>query len=136
MTLKNKQYLKIGYANSKKFRSVRVWLKRDSGQYWPSIHQLLPSGATSIDYFSEQRLIFIGQENGTVTQFSLSADNNQLQFIRDYLSHKGRVTSVCYSHANNWILSVSRDKTFAHYCTQTGNKLSEITLESWCSSLS
>lgn len=31
-------------------RTVRVWLKRDSGQYWPSICQYMPSGCTAIEY--------------------------------------------------------------------------------------
>ena len=31
-------------------RSVRVWLKRDSGQFWPSICHYLPSGATAVTF--------------------------------------------------------------------------------------
>jgi hypothetical protein len=48
-------------------RTVRVWLKRDSGQYWPSICHYMASGATALYYCVETRQLFIGVENGTVS---------------------------------------------------------------------
>jgi hypothetical protein len=48
-------------------RTVRVWLKRDSGQYWPSICHYMASGATALFYCVETRQLFIGIENGTVS---------------------------------------------------------------------
>lgn len=59
-------------------RTVRVWLKRDSGQYWPSICQYMPSGCTSMFYTPETRQLFIGQENGTVSEFTLATDCNRI----------------------------------------------------------
>lgn len=49
------------------FRSVRVWLKRDSGQYWPSICNYLPSPAVDLFYRPITRQLFVGQENGTIS---------------------------------------------------------------------
>jgi len=49
------------------FRSVRVWLKRDSGQYWPSICNYLPSPAVDLFYRPISRQLFVGQENGTIS---------------------------------------------------------------------
>lgn len=60
------------------YRTVRVWLKRDSGQYWPSICQYMPSGCTSMFYTPETRQLFIGQENGTVSEFTLATDCNRI----------------------------------------------------------
>lgn len=60
------------------FRTVRVWLKRDSGQYWPSICQYMPSGCTSMFYTPETRQLFIGQENGTISEFTLASDCNRI----------------------------------------------------------
>jgi hypothetical protein len=44
-----------------------VWLKRDSGQYWPSICHYMASGATALFYCVETRQLFVGIENGTVS---------------------------------------------------------------------
>ena len=76
----SKKYLKkkTGLYNNKHFRTVRVWLKRDSGQYWPSICQYMPSGCTSMFYTPETRQLFIGQENGTVSEFTLATDCNRI----------------------------------------------------------
>lgn len=48
------------------YRTVRVWLKRDSGHYWPSICQYMPAGATSMHYCVETRQLFVGLDNGSV----------------------------------------------------------------------
>ncbi|ROJ25388.1 WD repeat and FYVE domain-containing protein 1 [Anabarilius grahami] len=47
-------------------RTIRVWLKRDSGQYWPSIYHTVSSPCSCMSYHHESRRIFIGQDNGTV----------------------------------------------------------------------
>lgn len=62
-------------------RTVRVWLKRDSGQYWPSICQYMPSGCTSMFYTPETKQLFIGQENGTVSEFTLEDDYNRMTMV-------------------------------------------------------
>lgn len=49
------------------FRSVRVWLKRDSGQYWPSICNYLPSPAVDLFYLPTTKQLYVGQENGTIS---------------------------------------------------------------------
>lgn len=116
-------------------RTVRVWLRRDSGQYWPSICQYMPSGCTAVDYLAENRSVFIGQDNGTVSQYTLSEDCNRLTLVRDFLSHQARVTGVCYARHTGWILSCGRDKLFAFHCTETGRRLGGYTFEALCTAL-
>ncbi|KAF2895392.1 hypothetical protein ILUMI_10787 [Ignelater luminosus] len=116
-------------------KTVRVWLKRDSGQYWPSICQYMPSGATSMFYQVETRQLFIGQENGTVSEFSLASDFNRMMPVREYLAHQARVTAVLFALNCEWILSVGRDKVFSYNCTQTGRNIGTFTAEAWCTSL-
>lgn len=48
------------------YRTVRVWLKRDSGHYWPSVCQYMAAGATSMHYCIQTRQLFVGLENGTI----------------------------------------------------------------------
>ncbi|XP_022920553.1 WD repeat and FYVE domain-containing protein 2 [Onthophagus taurus] len=116
-------------------KTVRVWLKRDSGQYWPSICQYMPSGATSLCYTSETRQLFIGQENGTVSEFTLAADFNRMMPTREYLAHQARVTDIIFALNCEWVLSVSRDKVFSFNCTQTGRNIGIYTAEAWCTAL-
>lgn len=116
-------------------RTIRVWLKRDSGSYWPSICNYMPSGCTSLDYTAETRQLFVGQENGTISQFLLSDDCNRLTPIKEYLAHQGRISALIFAKHSGWILSCSRDKTFAVHCTETGNKIGGYTMEAWCTAL-
>ncbi|KAM7350961.1 WD repeat and FYVE domain containing 2 isoform 3-T3 [Cochliomyia hominivorax] len=116
-------------------KTIRVWLKRNSGQYWPSICQYMPSACTCIFYVQETRQIYVGQENGTITENTLSEDCNRLSFVRDFLAHQARVVAVVFSKAHNWILSCSKDKLFAYHCTETARRLGTYNFETPCTSL-
>lgn len=117
------------------WRTVRVWLRRDTGQYWPSICQYMPSGCTSVDYHPAGRHLYVGQDNGTITQYTLSADSNSLTMVRDYLAHQARVTGVSYAHQSSWVLSCGRDKLFSFHSTETARRLGGYTFESMCTAL-
>lgn len=112
-----------------------MWQKRDSGQYWPSICQYMPSGCTSLCYTPETRTLFIGQENGTISQFTLSDDCNRLTPIREYLAHQARITSVTFAKHTGWILSVGKDKFFAYHSTETGERIGCYTFEAMCTAM-
>lgn len=113
-----------------------MWLKRDSGQYWPSICQYVPSQATCIFVCftsAESRLVFIGLENGTVMEFNLAPDCNKLEHRRDYLSHVARIVGVHFEKGR--VLSVSRDKTFQWADARTANIVATHTFGAWCTAL-
>ncbi|XP_019759587.1 WD repeat and FYVE domain-containing protein 2 isoform X2 [Dendroctonus ponderosae] len=95
----------------------------------------MPSGATSVYYTVETRQLFIGQENGTVSEFSLASDFNRMMPVREYLAHQARVTDIIFAITCEWILSVGRDKVFSYNCTQTGRNIGVFNAESWCTSL-
>ncbi|XP_055921961.1 WD repeat and FYVE domain-containing protein 2 [Eupeodes corollae] len=116
-------------------KTIRVWLKRDSGQYWPSICQYMPSGCTSLFYYDDTRQLFVGQENGTVSQYTLSEDCNRLSLVRDYLAHQARVVAVLFAKIQSWVLSCAKDKFFAYHCTETGRRLGCYTFETPCTAL-
>lgn len=116
-------------------RIVRVWSKRDSGQYWPSVCQYMSAPPTSLSFTTHTRQLFVGLDNGTISEMKLSEDSNRLEQVRDYLSHEGRVTVVQFAPALQWLLSVSRDKTFQLYCTSTSQHLASFTLQAWSTAL-
>jgi len=112
-------------------KTVQIWLKRDSGQYWPSVCQYVPSQATTIHI--HRRDILVGLENGTILIYELATDCNKLDHKIDILSHVGRVTGIFYT--NGRILSVSRDKSFVWADERTGNVVANHTFTAWCTAL-
>uniref|UniRef100_A0A9L0JEE4 WD repeat and FYVE domain containing 1 n=1 Tax=Equus asinus TaxID=9793 RepID=A0A9L0JEE4_EQUAS len=55
-----------GVITASEDRTIRVWLKRDSGQYWPSIYHTMASPCSAMAYHHDSRRIFVGQDNGAV----------------------------------------------------------------------
>uniref|UniRef100_A0A5F8HJG1 WD repeat and FYVE domain containing 1 n=1 Tax=Monodelphis domestica TaxID=13616 RepID=A0A5F8HJG1_MONDO len=55
-----------GVITASEDRTIRVWLKRDSGQYWPSIYHTMASPCSSMAYHHDSRRIFVGQDNGAI----------------------------------------------------------------------
>lgn len=95
----------------------------------------MPSGTTSVYYTVETRQLFIGQENGTVSEFSLASDFNRMMPVREYLAHQARVTEIIFAINCEWVLSVGRDKVFSYNCTQTGRNIGTYNAEAWCTAL-
>jgi len=116
-------------------RSVRVWLLRDSGQFWPSVCHYMPSAATALSYCPERRLVYVGLEGGAVEEFKLARDYNSLDTVRVYHAHQARVTAVVAAAGQAWILSAGRDKYFQFHCTTTGKRLGGYLCTAWCTAL-
>ena len=134
-------------------RSVRVWLLRDSGQYWPSIcHYYTDTAPTCLSYCHERRsgphivsrnisdgliirLLFVGLDSGAVDEWEVARDYNSITSVRKYHAHLSRVEDTCFSPASNWILSCGRDKYFYFHCTVTGKRLGGYLCNAWCTGL-
>ena len=58
-------------------RSVRVWLLRDSGQFWPSICHYMSTAPTSLTYCHDKRTLFVGVESGAVEEWEVARDYNR-----------------------------------------------------------
>jgi len=101
-------------------RSIRVWQKRDSGQYWPSICHFLPSSPSCLTWQPATRRLLVGQHNGTISVFIMAEDFNSMTLARDILAHRDRVTDIVFSLNCEMILSVSRDKFFKWHCSESG----------------
>ena len=112
-------------------RSVRLWLLRDSGQFWPSICHYMSSAASSISYSHHNRRLFIGLETGAVEEFLIARDYNRMETERVYHAHTGRVMDTVFSESKNWLLSCGRDKYFQFHCTNTGKRLGGYMCTAW-----
>lgn len=70
-------------------KTIRIWSRRESGQYWPSICHTMPAAASAMDYEHSTRRLFVAMDNGTITEFDLSDDLNKI-ILR-------RCDSTCFS---------------------------------------
>uniref|UniRef100_A0A8C5P870 WD repeat and FYVE domain containing 2 n=1 Tax=Leptobrachium leishanense TaxID=445787 RepID=A0A8C5P870_9ANUR len=53
-------------------RTVRVWMKRDSGQFWPSIYHSMPAPCSCMSFNPETRRLTIGLDNGTISVMEIT----------------------------------------------------------------
>ncbi|XP_067943898.1 WD repeat and FYVE domain-containing protein 2-like [Watersipora subatra] len=104
-------------------RTLRVWLKRDSGQYWPSVCHQLPVEASSVDYSAMTGRIFVGLYDGRIQEFDLAEDYNNAQYRQTYIAHSDRVTAIQFSVTCEWVLSTSLDKYLQWHCSESGKRL-------------
>jgi len=116
-------------------RSIRIWLKRETGKFWPSVCYYSESNPTSVFYHPEPRRLFVGLENGQILEFAVGEDYNKITLIRKYLAHQARVTSVYYSLELDWVLSTSRDKSFAYHSTDNARRIGSYKVNSFANCL-
>jgi len=114
-------------------RSVRVWILRDSGQFWPSVCHYMSAAPTALTY--NQGHLFVGLETGHVEQFLLSSDYNRLDTVRQYHGHQGQVSDIIHCVKSGWMLSCARDKYFYFHCVETGKRLGGYLCNAWCTAL-
>ena len=53
-------------------KSIRIWLKRETGKYWPSVCNYNDVPGTCLYYHSETRRLFVGLDNGQIAVSSMS----------------------------------------------------------------
>lgn len=119
-------------------RTVRLILKRDSGQFWPSIVEYLPNIPTALSYNEESMRfvqhtvesgqsavfrLFVGLVNGTVYEYKVADDMNSMTQERHWTAHNNAVSAVVYCPAANVVFSCSKDKTIVWYCAETACKI-------------
>uniref|UniRef100_A0A0N4Z348 FYVE-type domain-containing protein n=1 Tax=Parastrongyloides trichosuri TaxID=131310 RepID=A0A0N4Z348_PARTI len=92
-------------------RSVRVWLKRDSGQYWPSIVYYLSSTPTCFFYDESSNDLVVGLLNGNVVLMSITDDYNDINEKVNLQQHVNVVTGIASSKKTKLVYSCSKDKT-------------------------
>uniref|UniRef100_A0AAX7UFC0 FYVE-type domain-containing protein n=1 Tax=Astatotilapia calliptera TaxID=8154 RepID=A0AAX7UFC0_ASTCA len=116
-------------------RTIRVWLKRDSGQYWPSIYHTVSSPCSCMSYHHDSRRIFIGQDNGAIVEFLISEDFNKMNHVKTYPAHQNRVSDMVFSLESEWVVSTGHDKSVSWMCTQSGSMLGRHYFTAWASCL-
>lgn len=112
-----------GFISISDDRSIRIWLKRETGKYWPSVCHYADTVPTALFYHAGPRRLFIGLDKGNILEFAVGEDYNKITLIKCYAAHTARVTSLFYSLEHDWILSTSRDKSFTYHSTETAKRI-------------
>jgi len=99
-----------GYLTISEDKTLRVILKRDTGQFWPSSIEYLPSVPSSLCFHEESSSIFVGLITGVVLHYSIAEDMNKLEMTRRFQNHTHTVSGVIFSPTAKQLFTCSRDK--------------------------
>lgn len=113
-------------------RAIKIWIKRETGKYWPTVDITTDSCGTCLNYHSESRRLFIGLENGTILEYAVSEDYNKMTLIKQYQAHQSKVTNVYYTLESDWILSTSQDKFFTWHSTDNSQRIGSYLANASC----
>lgn len=116
-------------------KTVRIWLKRERGSYWPSVCHWLPDRPSCFHFDQDLKRLFIGLSNGTITEFSVNEDFNGIQHKRFFSSHQDKVTGVLFTPVCGWLLSVGRDKQFNWDDSESGTCISNCSFQNGCTAI-
>ncbi|CAB3404438.1 unnamed protein product [Caenorhabditis bovis] len=116
-------------------RSVRLYLKRDNDQFWPSIHHFMPVAPTCLHYSEETYKLLVGLINGNVYEFAVADDFNSMSETRKWSIHAGPISGLGFALASELIFSCSRDKSLIWHCSETSVKLGTFHCDNSCTAL-
>ncbi|CAP37296.2 Protein CBR-WDFY-2 [Caenorhabditis briggsae] len=116
-------------------RSVRLYLKRDNDQFWPSIHHFMPVAPTCLFYSEETYKLLVGLINGNVYEFNVADDFNSMTESRKWTCHAGPISGLGFALSSELIFSCSRDKSIVWHCSENSNKVGSYLLENSCTAM-
>lgn len=96
-------------------KNLLIWLQRSNGQFWPSVHQALPSEGTCLAFDHAARRLFVGTGLGAISEYAVSLDYNSAIFKSTINAHSSRVEAIILDVAKDRIFSVGKDKTIRVY---------------------
>eukprot|EP00035_Acanthoeca_spectabilis_P022150 m.442263 g.442263 ORF g.442263 m.442263 type:complete len:468 (-) comp18777_c0_seq1:137-1540(-) len=112
-------------------KQLLIWLKRDSGGYWPSVHEELPAPATALAYEPVERRAYVGLNTGVILTYAVQEDFNAITYVGSIAAHKARVTGIQVDKERELIVSCGRDKLVNLHSLETNNLLSSYAVPSW-----
>ncbi|RCN49397.1 FYVE zinc finger [Ancylostoma caninum] len=118
-------------------RSVRLYLKRDNGQFWPSIHKIMPVAPTCLYYSEETSRLLVGLLNGHVYEYHVADDYNSMSDpeARRWTIHAGPISGLGIALNAELVFSCSKDKSVVWHCSETGIKRGAFHCDSSCTAM-
>ncbi|CAF0816947.1 unnamed protein product [Rotaria sp. Silwood1] len=112
-------------------RTLRIWLRRQTGKYWPSVCYTLDSAPTALYYHESSRRLFCGCDSGLVYEFLVADDFNKITLQCTYLGHQSRIQALYFTSRNELLLSVCREKKLNWYSTNPADENHQYTRGSY-----
>lgn len=110
-------------------RTIRVYLRRESGIFWPSVCSYASAPISALTFNAETRRIFCGLANGNVLEYLLAPDFNSLHLKKQITgTHTKRVIELVFSLPCEWVLSIAKDRLLAWHCSETGQRTGCLTI--------
>lgn len=118
-------------------RSVRLYLKRDTEQFWPSIHRFMPVVPTCIYYSEETSRLFVGLLNGNVYEYFVADDYNSMSEpeVRRWTTHAGPISGLGIAVNAELVFSCSKDKSVVWHCSETGIRRGAFHCDNSCTAM-
>eukprot|EP00038_Savillea_parva_P006553 m.164456 g.164456 ORF g.164456 m.164456 type:complete len:470 (+) comp12426_c0_seq1:249-1658(+) len=116
-------------------KQLLIWLKRDSGGYWPSVHEELPAPATALAYEPIERRAYIGLGTGVVLTYAVQDDFNAVTYVGSMTAHAGRVTGICVDKGRQMLVTCGRDKMVVMHSLETNSVVSTYTVPAWVTAM-
>eukprot|EP00045_Choanoeca_perplexa_P011122 m.116489 g.116489 ORF g.116489 m.116489 type:complete len:470 (-) comp15520_c0_seq2:95-1504(-) len=116
-------------------KNIIVWLRRDDGTYWPSISHAMPAAVSALCLHEPTHRLFVGLEQGNISEYEISEDYNILTVKKNYIAHTSRVRCIIYDHERQRLLSCGNDKCVTLLDAKDGRRLSAHSRNAWCTSL-
>ncbi|KAI6196836.1 hypothetical protein M3Y94_01155700 [Aphelenchoides besseyi] len=124
-----------GFVTINEDKTLRIILKRDNGQYWPTAIEYFQNVPTSLYLHEESSTIYVGLVTGVLLRCGISEDLNKLEVIQRRQLHTHAISAIVYSHANQEVYSCSRDKALVWSSAETGLKIGNYTIDSPCTTM-
>lgn len=106
-------------------RSIRIWLKRETGQYWPSVCHFLVSPCSTMCYSQQNKQLFIGLQSGAIEEYRVAEDYNAIYHQRKYEAHQKQVTACVFAIEKEILVSCGKDRLITWHYTQNGQRLGQ-----------
>ncbi|UJR21199.1 hypothetical protein I4U23_024296 [Adineta vaga] len=103
-------------------RTLRIWIRRQTGKYWPSVCYTLESAPTTLFYHETSRRLFCGCDTGLLHEFLVSEDLNKITLQCTYLDHQSRIYALHFSPEKELLISVCREKKLNWYSTNPNDE--------------
>lgn len=116
-------------------KTLKVLLKRESGQFWPSTIQDLPSHPTKLVCDETYNSVFVGLTNGVIYEYSIETDFNSISFKRQFTPHTGPISGLAFSGQYQQLISCSKDKTVVWTNTESCRRIAAHVINSPATSL-
>eukprot|EP00056_Hartaetosiga_gracilis_P001485 m.45275 g.45275 ORF g.45275 m.45275 type:complete len:466 (+) comp10660_c0_seq1:44-1441(+) len=114
-------------------KQILICLRRDTGQYWPSVSVDAPAAVTCLHHNPSTSSLFVGLASGTIQEYDLSEDMNSLTATKSFPAHQGRVNEILFDPERNFLLSCAADNSVTLSSTvNNGKRLSSLSLTASC----